>query len=1307
MESAEMSAQKPYEILGNTPFSSTSHLNAVTSASLMMEPLSSQLHSSIGAKLSSSLLFVDAGVRDYQSLIAGVQPGTEVHILDSTQDEIAQITQTLAGRSNISSLHILSHGSAGGVQLGADWVNINSLDRHTNQLQSWASALTDDADVLLYGCDVAEGKTGQTFVQQLAKLTGADIAASTDITGNVALGGNWNLEAITGEIEAPLAFQASVLNSYLGILFSSSVVISQVYGAGGNSGATYKNDFIELFNRGTTSLDLTGWTVQYASSTGTTWSSTTLSGSIAPGSYYLISESGGANGSALPSPDASGSLNMSSTTGKVALVNNATVLTGANPAGANVIDLVGYGAANGFEGNPTGVLSVTTAAIRKSGNIDTDNNLNDFTVNTPRPRNAQSTPVIGLSPTPLSYTENAGSIAIDSTLTLTDADSPNFNGGTLTVDFTSGANSNDVLLIRNDPTGAGQVSAGIDSPGLNFIRVGVQTIGTFTGGTNGTPLVITFNANATPTNVQALMRNITYSNLSNASVSGDRTVRFQLTDDTGAIGTASKTISLTAVNDAPVIAAPGTSVTLFNGTNNTPNSQGFVYQSLPNLPLAAVQSGNTLNTSGLIQDYVGYISKPELMPNLDRTTGYSIKFAVQVNAENHSDPGAEKNGDGNADRAGFSVTVLGNDKKGIELGFWENRIWAQNDGTAEPPTGTLFTQGEGATFDTKTKSVNYEIRVLDNTYRLFADGTQILTGTLRDYSSFVAPAFLPSNPYQTPNFLFLGDNTPTSSANFTLGAVSVTTGSTTPLTAKQDTDFVVSGISLNDVDAGNNIITATLQASAGSLRINSNVSGGVTSINGNGTSSVVLSGTISQINTTLSNATGLIYRGNSGFVGSDSIDVTVNDGGFSGIGGNQTALKTIVLNVQALPTLSINNVSQVEGNSGTKTYTFTVTLSQASTEAVTVNYTTIDGSATVAGGDYQAASGTLTFNGGEVSKTIEIQVNGDTKFELDETFLIKLSNASNAKITSGADIGVGTIVDDDKSGWTIAKTADFDNDGKVDILWRNISTGGTAIWKMNGTTFDTSTPLPVADTNWKIEGVADFDKNGYLDLLWRNISTGGTAIWKMNGFTVTGSVALPTAAKEWRIESVADFDKDGFVDILWRNTNTGGNAIWKMNGTSVATSIALSTTDLHWQIQAVADFDNDGFVDILWHNTATGGNAFWKMNGMSVNTSIALPATPLEWQIAGVADFDNDGRADILWRNTSTGGMAIWKMDGTSAPTSTALSFGDLDWQVEDLSDLDGDGFVDIVWRNYSTGSNALWKMNGTTVATSIALRPA
>src|SRR5947199_510096 len=108
------------------------------------------------------------------------------------------------------------------------------------------------------------------------------------------------------------------------------VVISQVYGGGGNAGATFKNDFIELFNRGSAAVDVSGWSVQYASSGGTSWSnSTSLSGIIQPGQYYLVQEAAGTGGTTnLPTPDATGNIAMSATAGKVALVNTTTLLAG-------------------------------------------------------------------------------------------------------------------------------------------------------------------------------------------------------------------------------------------------------------------------------------------------------------------------------------------------------------------------------------------------------------------------------------------------------------------------------------------------------------------------------------------------------------------------------------------------------------------------------------------------------------------------------------------------------------------------------------------------------------------------------------------------------------------------------------------------------------------------------------------------------------------------------------------------------------------------------------------------------------------
>ncbi len=173
----------------------------------------------------------------------------------------------------------------------------------------------------------------------------------------------------------------------------ASVVISQLYGGGGNAGAQYTNDFIELFNRGTTTVDLSTWSVQYTSATGSgTWSVTPLSGTLQPGQYYLVQEaSGGSNGIPLPAPDATGSIAMAATAGKVALFASTTATSGACPTGA--ADLAGYGTtANCFEGSgPAPAPSATAADFRKRGGCtDTNVNAADFFAHAPGPRNTSS-----------------------------------------------------------------------------------------------------------------------------------------------------------------------------------------------------------------------------------------------------------------------------------------------------------------------------------------------------------------------------------------------------------------------------------------------------------------------------------------------------------------------------------------------------------------------------------------------------------------------------------------------------------------------------------------------------------------------------------------------------------------------------------------------------------------------------------------------------------------------------------------------------------------------------------------------------
>jgi hypothetical protein len=119
------------------------------------------------------------------------------------------------------------------------------------------------------------------------------------------------------------------------------------------------------------------------------------------------------------------------------------------------------------------------------------------------------------------------------------------------------------------------------------------------------------------------------------------------------------------------------------------------------------------------------------------------------------------------DRAGFSLLVTSSDKRGIELGFWENEIWAQEGGSSQP-----FTHAEGAAFTTTTDLVEYRLSVLGNSYTLAANGSTVLAGLLRDYTAAPSPP-LPVNPYKTANLIFLGDDTSAAQARIKLRGVAV------------------------------------------------------------------------------------------------------------------------------------------------------------------------------------------------------------------------------------------------------------------------------------------------------------------------------------------------------------------------------------------------------------------------------------------------------------------------------------------------------------------------------------------------------
>jgi len=192
-----------------------------------------------------NLLAIDSQVSNWQSLATGIGTDTRVLILDSGSDGLSQISDYLtisAANTHdfvpLQSLQIISHGSAGSLQLGSSKLTTGSLKQHTSQLAIIGNSLAATGDILLYGCDVAAGQSGLDFINQFAALTKADVAASTDVTGSAALGGDWQLEAGTGAIEAASAVSANIQTNYAGSLAVPVVTvtagITPVEGAAGS-----------------------------------------------------------------------------------------------------------------------------------------------------------------------------------------------------------------------------------------------------------------------------------------------------------------------------------------------------------------------------------------------------------------------------------------------------------------------------------------------------------------------------------------------------------------------------------------------------------------------------------------------------------------------------------------------------------------------------------------------------------------------------------------------------------------------------------------------------------------------------------------------------------------------------------------------------------------------------------------------------------------------------------------------------------------------------------------------------------------
>ncbi len=174
---------------------------------------------------SPNILFIDTQIADYQQLLNAALPGTEVILINSNQDGVDAITAALLNRSNINSIQVISHGSEGQLQLGNTWLNSSTLQDYSAKIETWGNALTEQGDILFYGCNLAGDFIGLNLIQQISELTGADVAASADLTGSSFLGGDWVLEANTGAIDSSIALSEEGQTNYTETLAIPSLTV--------------------------------------------------------------------------------------------------------------------------------------------------------------------------------------------------------------------------------------------------------------------------------------------------------------------------------------------------------------------------------------------------------------------------------------------------------------------------------------------------------------------------------------------------------------------------------------------------------------------------------------------------------------------------------------------------------------------------------------------------------------------------------------------------------------------------------------------------------------------------------------------------------------------------------------------------------------------------------------------------------------------------------------------------------------------------------------------------------------------------
>ncbi len=297
----------------------------------------------------------------------------------------------------------------------------------------------------------------------------------------------------------------------------------------------------------------------------------------------------------------------------------------------------------------------------------------------------------------------------------------------------------------------------------------------------------------------------------------------------------------------------------------------------------------------------------------------------------------------------------------------------------------------------------------------------------------------------------------------------------------------------------------------------------------------------------------------------------------------------------------------------------------------------------------------------------------------------------NGGFAPNADANAGT-------NWQVVSLSDFNADGRDDVLWRN-NQGSLTTWlgQSNGS-FVASSFSAAVGTDWSIVDTGDYNGDGRADILWRS-GNGIATTWlgqADGGFVSNMSAFFQPVGNEWKVVVVGDVNGDGRDDIVWRNdAGTTTNWLGQANGGFVSNAAVFSqAVGTDWKVIGVGDVNGDGRDDLVWRN-ADGATTSWlgqSNGGFLSNSANFFQTVGNDWAVFAVGDVNGDGRDDLVWRNAN-GTTTSWLGQASGGFVSNAAVFSQLvgnDWQIADFGDYNGDGRADILWRNAS-GTTTSW----------------